>query len=129
MKRSMLLALFIILVISACSVSKTKNHKVINVDAAEFKEVLDKGDVFLLDTHIPEQQHIRGTDAFIPYNEIEQNADRLPEDKSVAIAVYCRSGSMSKIASEKLVERGYETVYNLVGGANAWRSRGYEFEV
>jgi len=60
---------------------------------------------FLVDTHIPEQEHILGTDAFIPYNEIENNIDSLPENKNAKIVVYCRSGSMSRAAAYTLAEK------------------------
>lgn len=79
-----------------------------------------KQDFFLLDTHIPEQEHIPSTDAFIPFNEIGQSIGKLPADKDTKIVVYCRSGSMSKQASEVLVEMGYTNVYDLEGGIRAY---------
>ena len=57
---------------------------------------------------------------------ISDNLDKLPS-KDVPIALYCRSGSMSKQASQELSDLGYK-VYNLKGGANSWRTEGYEFE-
>ena len=90
--------------------------------------MLDSGELlFLVDVHIPEQQHIKGTDAFIPYNEIENNLDSLP-DKNSKIVLYCRSGSMSIEASETLVKLGYKNVYNHLGGTNDWKLKGFEFE-
>jgi rhodanese-related sulfurtransferase len=53
--------------------------------------MLDKKDFFLVDTHIPEQEHIEQTDAFIPYNEIENYLEKLPKDKDSKIVLYCRS--------------------------------------
>ncbi|AJF61743.1 TPA: rhodanese-like domain-containing protein [Candidatus Woesearchaeota archaeon] len=116
--------LFIFLIfIAACTTKGNIN----NLGAEEFKELLENEDVFLIDVHIPKQQHIKGTDAFLPYNEIDKA--ELPDDKSVPIAVYCRSGSMSTEASQELIDMGYKNVYNLVGGTNAWRAKGYGFEV
>jgi len=43
--------------------------------------MLKNKDFFLLDVHIPEQKHIKGTDEFIPYNEIEKYKEKLPKDK------------------------------------------------
>lgn len=99
-----------------------------DITPKELNEMLDTEEIFLLDTHIPEQQHIKGTDEFIPYNEISENLDKLPSDKNTKIVVYCRSGSMSAIASKELVELGYTNVHNLIGGTIAWRSEGYAFE-
>lgn len=91
-----------------------------NVSAADFLGMLQSKDFFLLDVHIPEQEHIENTDAFIPYNEIESNLPKLPQDKSAPIVVYCRSGSMSLEASQKLIDLGYTNVTNLQGGLNAY---------
>jgi len=104
----------------------TKGYRDIN--APEMKAMMSKENVFLIDTHIPEQQHIKGTNEFIPYDQIEANTGKLPVDKNARIVVYCRSGSMSVTASEKLVKLGYTQVYNLLGGTNGWRKQGYEFE-
>ncbi len=82
-------------------------------------------DIFLMDVHIPEQTHIAGTDAFIPYNQIKRYADRLPKDKSTKIVVYCRTGPMSFPAIKALYELGYTNVYYLEGGLMAWKRAGY----
>jgi rhodanese-related sulfurtransferase len=91
------------------------------VNAIEFAKLADQQETFVLDVHIPEQNHIAGTDAFIPYSELESNLDQLPTDKNTPIAVYCRSGSMSREASQKLIDLGYTQVYDLVGGINAYK--------
>lgn len=91
------------------------------VESSEFSRLVKDENNFLLDVHIPEQTHIPGTDAFIPYNEISLNLDKLPEDKSTPILVYCRSGSMSKEASREIVGLGYTNVYDLKGGINIYK--------
>lgn len=91
-----------------------------NVSADEFKTMQKSKDFFLLDVHVPEQEHIAGTDAVIPYDEISKNLAKLPKDKSKKIVVYCRSGSMSLTASKELTDLGYKNVYNLLGGKNAY---------
>jgi rhodanese-related sulfurtransferase len=99
----------------------------INIQPEELNNYLKEDkDIYLLDVHIPEQPHIIGTDAFIPFNEIQNNIEKLPEDKNTEIVVYCRSGSMSETASEELIELGYTNVKNLSGGLNAWKAEGYE---
>ena len=96
------------------------------INPTEFSGLVKKGDGFLVDVHIPEQTHIPGTDIFIPYNEIEQNIDKLPIDKSTPILVYCRSGSMSKTASQEIANLGYTNVYDLDGGVNAYKEQNNE---
>lgn len=99
------------------------------VNALEFDDLAEKDNAFVLDVHTPEQTHIPGTDAFIPYNKIKENIDSLPKDKSVPILVYCRSGSMSKKASDDLIELGYTEVYDLSGGINAYKESHVKVEI
>lgn len=96
------------------------------ISPMEFSELVNNGDGFLVDVHIPEQTHIPGTDILIPYNEIEQNIDKLPVDKSTLILVYCRSGGMSKTASQEIAKLGYTNVYDLDGGVNAYKEQNNE---
>ncbi len=97
-----------------------------SVTPEELYSMLSSGeDIFLLDVHIPEQKHIPGTDAFIPYNQIKRHADLLPQDRSAKIVVYCRSGPMSFPAMNALREMGYTNVYYLEGGILAWKNAGY----
>jgi rhodanese-related sulfurtransferase len=91
-----------------------------DINAKELNQMLEQEDVFLVDVHIPEQEHIIGTDLFIPFDEISDNINQLPNDKDAKIVLYCRSGNMSIRASEDLVKAGYKNVYNLVGGKNAY---------
>ena len=88
--------------------------------AAELKSILNEKDFFLMDVHIPEQTHITGTDAFIDYRKIRQNADKLPAEKNAKIVVYCRSGGMSRSAAYDLIDMGYTNVYDLKGGIKAF---------
>lgn len=91
------------------------------VRASDVDELLENPQMFVVDVHTPEQMHIPGTDAFIPYDKISQSIDQLPVDKNTPILVYCRSGSMSSWASEDLIKLGYTNVYDLEGGTNAYK--------
>jgi len=93
-----------------------------NIEASELASMLEDKDFFLLDVHIPEQEHIEGTDTFIPYDELASYTSDLPEDKDVEIVVYCRSGSMSTAASAELIDMGYTNVKNVLGGIQAYNS-------
>ncbi len=96
-----------------------------NISPQDFDKILAKRDVFLVDVHIPEEQHLDGTDLSVPYNKILQNLDKFPKNKNTEIIVYCRSGAMSLEAAQVLRQAGYSHVYNLVGGLNAYRESHY----
>lgn len=99
----------------------------VNISASELKSYIDSDkDIYLLDVHIPEQEHISTTDAFIPFDSLDKNISELPKDKDTEIVVYCRSGNMSETASQTLIDMGYTNVKNLTGGIKAWKAEGYE---
>jgi rhodanese-related sulfurtransferase len=123
----LLIVMAMAFVIAGCSSTENIGPKIINLDPLEFSKVISDKDVFVVDVHTPEQEHIRGTDAVIAYNELE-GSSKLPSDKNTPIAVYCRSGSMSSEATQTLKDRGYTQIYNLVGGAKAWKAEGMEFD-
>ena len=93
------------------------------INPSKFDELAAKPETFVLDVHTPEQTHISDSDAFIPYDKLEENKDQLPADKSTPILIYCRSGSMSREASQTLASMGYTTIYDLEGGTQAYREQ------
>ena len=90
--------------------------------------MLQTTDLILVNVHIPYSGEIEQTDLFIPYDEIVDNLDQLPE-KDDQIVLYCRSGSMSTTAAKELAELGYTHVLELDGGFNAWKAAGNDLLV
>lgn len=61
--------------------------------------------------------HIEGAKS-IPMGELE---DRLAElDKDQEIYVICRTGKRSDLAAQKLAEKGFTKVYNVLPGMGSW---------
>ena len=94
------------------------------VSPSELREMMRQEDIALVNTHVPFEGNIPGTDLSIPYDEIGGNLDRLP-GKDAKIVVYCSSGSMSAEAAETLVGLGYDDVWDLGGGMIAWKEAGF----
>lgn len=115
-----------IFLVTGCSFQKPDYLKVIT--APELNRIMQQEDIFLVDVHTPEQRHIKGTDLFIPYNEIERYKDKLPRDKNSAIYLYCEGGPMGNAAARSLYDLGYRNLSNLEGGAKAWKKAGLDFE-
>lgn len=105
------------------AVDTAENKGVKLVTPTEFSQYAKNQNAFVIDVHTPEQTHIPDTDAFIPYDQINQNLDKLPTDKSTPILVYCRSGSMSSQATQAIAALGYTTVYDLEGGTNTYKEQ------
>ncbi|MFO1417880.1 MAG: rhodanese-like domain-containing protein [Methylotetracoccus sp.] len=99
-----------------------------SITPSELRALMQLEDVFLVDVHTPEQRHIRNTDAFVPYDQVGRYRDRFPGDPSTPIYLYCESGGMANAAARTLHEFGYRNLFNLSGGAAAWRAAGYELD-
>ncbi len=123
----------VILLLAACTpivAGEMDDGGYMNISVETLKTMLDeRPESFLLvNTHIPFEGDLPNTDLTIPYNEILDNLDQLPEDKDAEIVLYCRSDNMSHAASADLVEAGYTNVKNVLGGFNAWEAAGYPLE-
>lgn len=99
----------------------------VDIQPGELKNLMQEKNFLLVNVKVPYMGHIEGTDAFIPYNQIQDHLADLPESKSDMIVIYCRTGRSSAIAAQTLVELGYTNVYNLAGGFEAWQAAGYSF--
>lgn len=96
---------------------------------SDLQQQMGKKDFQLINVHVPFQGRISNTDLEVPYDQIDQNIDRLPRQKDARIVLYCMSGRMSEIAAQSLVRQGYTNVVNVRGGMMAWREAGYPLEM
>ncbi len=103
--------------------SATGAYRTLTVDA--FADILakDKRQYTIVNVHIPYEGEIEGTDAKIPYNDLNALMAALP-NKDAPIILYCRSGRMSQIASQALIDKGYTQVWDVPGGMIAWQASG-----
>ncbi|MEW6035168.1 MAG: rhodanese-like domain-containing protein [Candidatus Micrarchaeota archaeon] len=117
-------AMLLLLTVLGCTAKEPGpgNATYTNITESTLQGMMEEKDFFLLDVHVPEvQEHLNGTDAFIPYDAIGQNLDKLPQQRDAKIVVYCRTGRMSADASQKLADLGYTNVYNVMDGIGSYR--------
>jgi rhodanese-related sulfurtransferase len=116
------------LIVAACAqgpstVPGGKGYTDITVE--QLADMLEGKDFTLVNVHIPYEGEIPQTDVFIPFEEIAEHTDELP-DRAAPIVLYCRSGSMSTTAAETLVSLGYTNLKEVDGGMRAWEAAGYD---
>ncbi len=97
-----------------------------SITSNNLASMLEKKDFFLVNVHIPYEGEIKSTDAFIQYDKMRENLDKLPGNKNAKIVLYCRSGRMSEMAARELVKIGYTNVSHLSGGMIDWQKNGYK---
>lgn len=100
---------------------------VAHISPAEAARLFDSGRAIPLDVREPDEYaggHIAGA-LLLPLNKIQQiGSDVLPQDKSAALVVYCRSGTRSALAVPYLEKLGYTNLCDM-GGIMYWP---YELE-
>ncbi|MFZ5710944.1 MAG: rhodanese-like domain-containing protein [Pseudomonadota bacterium] len=120
-----LLPLTLLVPRTAAAASDAAPASVTMLAPADLAARLKSKDFFLVNVHVPYDGEIDGTDAFVPFDQVDANLDRFPKDRSAPVVVYCRSGRMSAIAARRLAELGFSKVSDLSGGMNAWTEAGF----
>jgi hydroxyacylglutathione hydrolase len=94
----------------------------------ELASQIEQGNVVVLDVRNQSEYdagHIAGAlHIFAGY--LEQNLDRIPRDRLVA--VHCAGGDRSSIATSLLHRYNFSNTVNVTGGINAWIAAGYPVE-
>ena len=112
--------LFSTLLFSCTAQTKT------SLTADEFeKEITTKADIQILDVRTPGEffsGHIKNA-LHADWNDKKEFDRRIIfVDKSKPVYVYCLAGGRSAAAAAKMRKMGYENVFELTGGTNAWRA-------
>ena len=107
---------------STSTPTASRDSGLIRVD--DFAKAVAQPNRVTVNVHVPFEGAIPGTDLFIPFDKIEQQASRLPANRTTPLAIYCRTGSMSATAMKTLSTLGYTDVLELEGGMRAWRASG-----
>ena len=97
---------------------ETKHPNIVNNE--ELDTLRKNDDVLLLDVRESAEyafEHIPKATS-IPLGELDERADELDRTKNVYVV--CRTGNRSDLAAQKLTEKGFENVYNVVPGMSDW---------
>ena len=90
---------------------------------SDFKNKIESSDVILIDVRTPmeySQGHIQGS-VNVDFKEEKDFQNYFKNlDKSETIFLYCRSGNRSKKSAEKLIDLGFNKIYDLDGGFIEW---------
>ena len=97
-----------------------------SLTADEFeKEITTKANIQILDVRTPGEffsGHIKNA-LLADWNDKKEFDRRIIfVDKSKPVYVYCLAGGRSAAAAAKMRKMGYENVFELTGGTNAWRA-------
>jgi len=92
-----------------------------SVSVRELKQKMDARETFMLvDVREPYEYEIARIEGsrLIPLGELETHVSDLP--RTGTLVLQCHSGGRSEQATRLLQEAGFENVYNLEGGIDAW---------
>jgi thioredoxin len=118
--RRLLAPLFYTLILFSC----TAQNKT-SLSADEFEKAITSDAVQILDVRTPAEYasgHIKNT-LHANWSDKEEFIRRIGfVDKSKPVYVYCLAGGRSAAAAAKMRAMGFESVYELKGGINAWKA-------
>ena len=99
------------------------------IDIDQARKMMEQPGTVVVDVREPDewrQGHIPSAIG-ISRGFLELRIEEKVPDHKTPVIVQCASGTRSLLAARALRELGYENVYNLVGGFNAWKDRGLPF--
>ncbi|MBS1143549.1 MAG: Rhodanese-like protein [Proteobacteria bacterium] len=98
-----------------------------SVGPVEATQLINREDAHILDVreadefaagHLPEAKNI-------PVSKLAERLGELEKFKDKPVIVCCASGMRSNKACGELKKQGFEKLYNLAGGVDAWVGAGY----
>ena len=116
-------AISAIAMLTGCS---STNEAIKKVDPVKFSEVIAQPGVIILDVRTPEEFNAGHITNAININlegsDFSSEVSKL--DKNATVAVYCRSGNRSGVATDQMAEIGFTDMYDMQGGIIDWETAG-----
>lgn len=91
-----------------------------NIDPAQASAMLKEEGTRFLDVRMPEETEIASVDGFERLDQALAQQILENEDKETPLVFICHFGGRSAQAAEYFASQGFQTVYNVVGGIDAW---------
>lgn len=105
-------------------VAQQPETKFTSQNNADFAKTISNKEVQLVDVRTSEEYaaaHIPGAvNIDVQSESFDNNISKL--DKSRPVALYCRSGARSKVAAQKIIDKGFK-VYELDRGISGWSGK------
>ncbi|BAO55057.1 rhodanese-like domain-containing protein [Nonlabens marinus] len=114
-------ASLVFLSIATLNAQENRILKVLTV--TEFKAAIENDDVQLIDVRTRkefEEGAIKNARNIDYFEEEKFKAQFEKLDKTKPVFLYCRSGNRSNKAANRLLDMGFEKIYDLKGGFMAW---------
>lgn len=126
MKKALALAVAAIASVGLLAGCSSSNEAIKKVDPIEFSEVVNQPGVIVLDVRTPEEfnaGHIaNAVNINLEGSDFASEVSKL--DKDSTVAVYCRSGNRSGVATKQMAELGFVDMYDMQGGIIDWEAAG-----
>ena len=126
MKKAVALAVAAIASVGLLAGCSNSNEAIKKVDPVEFSEVVKQPGVIVLDVRTPAEYSAGHLANAININlegsDFASEVSKL--DKNSTVAVYCRSGNRSGVATEQMAELGFSDMYDMQGGILDWETAG-----
>ena len=119
--------LYLVIVIFLISCANTNSQIIQNIGVSEFQLLINKEEAIIIDVRTPQEfhsGHIKDA-TNIDFYEVDFIDKLKMVRKDLPVFVYCRSGGRSSSSARKMEELGFNQVYNLVGGIEAWNTANY----
>ncbi len=97
-----------------------------NISSDKLEVLINENDVKLIDVRRPSEFNNGHIENAINIDYYDGNFSKSFDDldKSQIIVLYCKSGRRSSKSAVKLVEKGFNNIYNLKGGFEVWTFKG-----
>lgn len=102
-----------------------------NVDAVEFKKLIDENKSVLIDLRTPEEIKSKGMikgAKQIDYFSKSAEAEIEKLDRKKTYLIYCAGGGRSSECAALMQQKGFKSVVNLEKGFDDWKKKGFEIQ-